>query len=165
VCVAASAAFITAAEGNSRSKGQNLQSYAIMPVQRVPRYLLLLRELIKWTPSSHPDRADLDLALRDVEDSARHMNHVIQVHPRFLLCVCASTFAAHLLSPLSSVSLPSLWLLSSADVGVAVPQMREAAHQIRQLQSRFIGNVDLMMRDRKLLMVGGCAALSLRCCA
>ena len=78
-----SATFLRAAGANVRSKGQNLQSYAIMPVQRVPRYLLLLRELIKWTSSEHPDRANLELALSHVDESARHMNAAIQVrkHP------------------------------------------------------------------------------------
>ncbi|OHT01618.1 hypothetical protein TRFO_07534 [Tritrichomonas foetus] len=32
-----------------------LQSYLITPVQRMPRYILFLRELIKVTPESHPD--------------------------------------------------------------------------------------------------------------
>ncbi len=74
-----SSAFLRAAGANPRSKGQNLQSYAIMPVQRVPRYLLLLRELIKWTSDSHPDRVNLDLALNHVDESAKHMNAAIQV--------------------------------------------------------------------------------------
>jgi hypothetical protein len=70
---------LRAAEASVRSKGQNLQSYAIMPVQRVPRYLLLLRELLKWTLDDHPDKANLDLALQHVDESARHMNAAIQM--------------------------------------------------------------------------------------
>lgn len=41
------------------AKTQSLDSFLIMPVQRVPRYLLLLRELEKYTPTSHVDYADV----------------------------------------------------------------------------------------------------------
>lgn len=41
------------------AKTQALDSFLIMPVQRVPRYLLLLRELEKYTPTSHVDYADV----------------------------------------------------------------------------------------------------------
>ena len=36
-----------------RCRGQNLESFLIMPIQRVPRYLLLLTELRKRTPADH----------------------------------------------------------------------------------------------------------------
>jgi len=37
-----------------RLKGQSISSILIMPVQRVPRYKLLLKELLKETKSTHP---------------------------------------------------------------------------------------------------------------
>jgi hypothetical protein len=40
-----------------RSKGRELDQFLIMPVQRIPRYHLLLRELVKHTWSTHPDFA------------------------------------------------------------------------------------------------------------
>eukprot|EP00727_Mastigamoeba_balamuthi_P011834 m51a1_g7273 putative domain containing protein (1060) ;mRNA; f:224433-229299 len=39
-----------------------LQSFLVMPVQRLPRYLLLLKELRKFTPKQHADRALLQAA-------------------------------------------------------------------------------------------------------
>ena len=42
----------------------------IMPVQRVPRHKLLLRELLKHTPESHPDYAPCSAALVKISESA-----------------------------------------------------------------------------------------------
>ena len=61
------APFLRAVEADPRSAGQSLQSYLIMPVQRVPRYKLLLAELIKRTLEDHPDFASLEMALEHVE--------------------------------------------------------------------------------------------------
>mmetsp|Transcript_14804 Transcript_14804/g.23141 ORF Transcript_14804/g.23141 Transcript_14804/m.23141 type:complete len:710 (-) Transcript_14804:1309-3438(-) len=41
----------------------DLGSYLIMPVQRLPRYELLLRELRKFTPKTHKDSNAIDIAL------------------------------------------------------------------------------------------------------
>ena len=40
----------------------DLPSALITPVQRIPRYVLLLRELLKHTPDDHSDYANLELA-------------------------------------------------------------------------------------------------------
>ncbi|KAJ3026843.1 UNVERIFIED_CONTAM: hypothetical protein HDU68_004981 [Siphonaria sp. JEL0065] len=40
----------------------SLQSYLILPVQRLPRYKLLVDQLLESTPLNHPDRADLQTA-------------------------------------------------------------------------------------------------------
>ncbi|GAM18668.1 hypothetical protein SAMD00019534_018430 [Acytostelium subglobosum LB1] len=37
------------------TNGLDLASYLIMPIQRIPRYLLLLKEALKYTSSTHPD--------------------------------------------------------------------------------------------------------------
>ncbi|OHS98174.1 hypothetical protein TRFO_09029 [Tritrichomonas foetus] len=42
--------------------GRDLHSYMITPVQRMPRYILFLRDLMKFTPKSHPDSELLPLA-------------------------------------------------------------------------------------------------------
>eukprot|EP01088_Endostelium_zonatum_P000680 TRINITY_DN10921_c0_g1_i1.p1 TRINITY_DN10921_c0_g1~~TRINITY_DN10921_c0_g1_i1.p1 ORF type:complete len:717 (+),score=184.34 TRINITY_DN10921_c0_g1_i1:604-2754(+) len=39
--------------------GGTIRSYLIMPVQRIPRYELFFKELIKHTPESHPDKAGI----------------------------------------------------------------------------------------------------------
>jgi len=45
-----------------------LNSYLIKPVQRLCKYSLLLDQLIKYTPVEHPDRKDLEKALKLVTD-------------------------------------------------------------------------------------------------
>jgi len=43
--------------------GLDLSSYLIMPIQRMPRYLLLLGTLLEATPENHPDRPSLQVAV------------------------------------------------------------------------------------------------------
>ncbi len=59
-------AFIRACEHQEACHGLDLRAYLIQPVQRVPRYRLLLIELLKHTRESHPDWADLKAALENV---------------------------------------------------------------------------------------------------
>jgi hypothetical protein len=51
-----------------------LEHLLIMPVQRIPRYLLLLGEIKKETGGDHPDRAQLEKAIGLLEDVANHIN-------------------------------------------------------------------------------------------
>ena len=43
-----------------KGKDKDISSYLIMPIQRLPRYVLLLNELRKHTWSDHPDSSKLD---------------------------------------------------------------------------------------------------------
>jgi len=52
----------------------DLPGFLIMPVQRLPRYGLLLRDLIKYTDSKHPDYLKLIEAERLVKDATHHIN-------------------------------------------------------------------------------------------
>jgi len=54
--------------------GKGLYTYLIMPIQRVPRYILLLQELIKHTRPSHPDYEPLKVALKDMSDLADYID-------------------------------------------------------------------------------------------
>jgi hypothetical protein len=45
-----------------------------MPIQRIPRYLLLLKELIKHTPESHPDFTNLNEAHDKIQKVANALN-------------------------------------------------------------------------------------------
>lgn len=47
--------FLAAASASSECRGQTLDSYLILPVQRVPRYRLFLERLLEYTPAGHPD--------------------------------------------------------------------------------------------------------------
>ena len=47
-------------------KGLDLEAYLVTPVQRIPRYRLLLQELLQRTPESHVDYTDLSFSLQQV---------------------------------------------------------------------------------------------------
>uniref|UniRef100_UPI00358DE3C6 rho guanine nucleotide exchange factor 17 isoform X2 n=1 Tax=Myxine glutinosa TaxID=7769 RepID=UPI00358DE3C6 len=53
---------------------QALADLMIKPVQRIPRYELLIKDLLKHTPEEHPDWASLSLAQRDVRLLAERIN-------------------------------------------------------------------------------------------
>merc|ERR1711871_1566650 len=63
---------------NERAAGQTMESFLILPVQRVPRYKLLLEELRKHTPGDHPDRVALDVAITKVDDAAHRINECVR---------------------------------------------------------------------------------------
>lgn len=52
----------------------NLMAYLIMPVQRIPRYQLLLRSLIKASSSGHPRYAEMEKAQDKLKKIATYMN-------------------------------------------------------------------------------------------
>ena len=92
--------FITNIYALNTVRGQTLRSFLIMPgaspapchamhsyttlffspcaVQRVPRYRLLLKELLSHTPEEHADRRALEKALGIVEQAATHINEGIR---------------------------------------------------------------------------------------
>ena len=49
-----------------------------MPIQRVPRYRMLLSELLKRTPDDHPDHAQLESALTEVVRLADDINESVR---------------------------------------------------------------------------------------
>ncbi|GAB5364413.1 hypothetical protein AAMO2058_000968000 [Amorphochlora amoebiformis] len=55
-------------------KYMDIASYLIMPVQRIPRYELLLKEIIKNTPEGDPELPSLNKALVMVREAAQHNN-------------------------------------------------------------------------------------------
>ena len=54
--------------------GLELDSFLITPVQRMPRYLLLLKELAKYTPENHPDYAGLQSTLEYLTKVLNELN-------------------------------------------------------------------------------------------
>lgn len=68
------AQFVKQSELDTRCNGLSLDSFLITPVQRVPRYRMLLEELLKETHSSHPDYDDLHAALALVSQAAETNN-------------------------------------------------------------------------------------------
>eukprot|EP00158_Paraphelidium_tribonemae_P008082 Partr_v1_DN28463_c0_g1_i2_m41298 putative RhoGEF len=55
-------AYLQASMANPEFRGLSLESFLIKPVQRICKYPLLLRELIKTTPKDHPDLPNLQEA-------------------------------------------------------------------------------------------------------
>eukprot|EP01091_Cochliopodium_minus_P007435 TRINITY_DN17324_c0_g1_i1.p1 TRINITY_DN17324_c0_g1~~TRINITY_DN17324_c0_g1_i1.p1 ORF type:complete len:459 (+),score=115.53 TRINITY_DN17324_c0_g1_i1:38-1414(+) len=55
----------------------DFSSYSIVPVQRIPRYELLLRELLKETPNKHKDYKPIEYCLEQVKGVANFVNQSI----------------------------------------------------------------------------------------
>ncbi|KAJ3081676.1 hypothetical protein HK102_002203 [Quaeritorhiza haematococci] len=61
-------------------KGLSIQGYLIMPVQRIPRYKLLLEDLLKHTAEDHADYHNLRKSLHLIEQIATFVNEMIRQH-------------------------------------------------------------------------------------
>ena len=59
-------------------KGQDVQSLLIEPIQRVPRYELLLKSMLKSTLETHPDYKALDEAYTVVKQVATKLDKSLQ---------------------------------------------------------------------------------------
>jgi hypothetical protein len=51
-----------------------LEDLLIMPVQRLPRYVMLLESLLKYTPAVHPDRDALQQAATKIQEISQQIN-------------------------------------------------------------------------------------------
>lgn len=71
--------FVTSEAVVSESKGMSVASLLIMPVQRVPRYRMLIEEVFKKTTPDHPDYKDLEECLNKIKDAANHINQNMHV--------------------------------------------------------------------------------------
>ncbi|XP_070152075.1 rho guanine nucleotide exchange factor 39 [Polyergus mexicanus] len=56
---------------------RKLSSLLITPVQRVPRYQLLVKEVLQHTPYRHREYRSLQACLVEIEKSAKHINTLI----------------------------------------------------------------------------------------
>ncbi|ELP84240.1 Rho/RAC guanine nucleotide exchange factor, putative [Entamoeba invadens IP1] len=61
-------------------KNQTVFSYLILPVQRIPRYELFIKQLIKNIPSYHKERQDLSRSLKAVSDINKHLNETRRIN-------------------------------------------------------------------------------------
>lgn len=50
-------------------------AFLLLPVQRIPRYKMLLETILKYTSQDHPDHADLSAALTSVLSVADVVNN------------------------------------------------------------------------------------------
>lgn len=65
-------------ENHPVAQGVKIDSLLILPIQRVPRYVLLLKELISETPPDHADYVDLTSAIKKIEVIAEEINKSIK---------------------------------------------------------------------------------------
>ncbi|KAI8816289.1 uncharacterized protein EV422DRAFT_571856 [Fimicolochytrium jonesii] len=72
--------FIAKQHTNPELKGLRLESFLIMPVQRIPRYKMLLEELVKKTDVHHPDHETLKNSLERIAEVAVFVNEAIREH-------------------------------------------------------------------------------------
>ncbi|PWY98854.1 hypothetical protein BCV70DRAFT_163797 [Testicularia cyperi] len=64
--------------------GLGFQAHLLTIVQRIPRYKLLVDDLIKCTPEGHPDRSDLMRAGQMIEQVASYINENVRQHEMVL---------------------------------------------------------------------------------
>ncbi|KAJ2359774.1 hypothetical protein H4S02_012150, partial [Coemansia sp. RSA 2611] len=81
------AAFVQRASARGECRGLTFQSYLLLPVQRIPRYRLLLSDLQRHTPAGHVDGASIAAALQMIEGVAEFVNENIWEHEMALSMV------------------------------------------------------------------------------
>ena len=57
-----------------KTSSLTLESFLIMPVQRVPRYLLLLQDMLKYTREGHPDYIPLQKSINTIREQLTKIN-------------------------------------------------------------------------------------------
>ncbi|KAJ1981552.1 hypothetical protein H4R34_002021 [Dimargaris verticillata] len=84
-------------------KNLSIESYLMLPIQRLPRYRLLLAELVQHTPSDHVDYPLVTKALAVVQDVANFVNDMIRQHDMHMAMVtvqrCLMGFTEKLIVP------------------------------------------------------------------
>jgi hypothetical protein len=61
----------------------SLQHHMLTPIQRIPRYEILLKEYLKKLPENSQDRADSERALHLVSTAATHANDAMKRIEKF----------------------------------------------------------------------------------
>lgn len=85
--------FLKTIQDSGVTRGRTINSYLIAPIQRVPRYIMLIAELLKCTKPDHPDYASLQQALTMVEAVAVEINESVRIKENHtLVAKLESTF-------------------------------------------------------------------------
>ncbi|KAK7477585.1 hypothetical protein BaRGS_00031190 [Batillaria attramentaria] len=97
------AEFIRTEEARPEVMGLKINALLITPVQRIPRYKLLLEDLLQHTPIDHHDYQQLKEATKQIADIAMHINEHIRQHENFqkMLAIqkCFDSSAPKILQP------------------------------------------------------------------
>ena len=97
-------AFLASAHKDPALGGLNIVAFLLLPVQRIPRYRLLLEALCKATPETHSDYTHLHSALQKVGEIADQVNEKIRFaeHAHKVVEVqimLGSSYEGHLVEP------------------------------------------------------------------
>jgi len=76
-------AFKESQENKEEMQGLKLRALLITPIQRIPRYKLLLDTLLEKTSPDHPDYKKLRDACAEVSNVATHINECLRLHENF----------------------------------------------------------------------------------
>ncbi|KAI7822010.1 hypothetical protein BC939DRAFT_195735 [Gamsiella multidivaricata] len=76
--------FLKATAKKPECKSLDFQAYLMLPVQRIPRYRMLLESLLRHTPDDHPDHRKLQTAFESMEQTANFVNETIRQHEMFV---------------------------------------------------------------------------------
>jgi len=88
--------------------GLNIEGLLVTPVQRVPRYVLLLQDLLKNTPEYHEDHEQIGAALKLIKEVADYINE----HKRISDILRTLTSTKNRLTPLPfELAIPNRELL------------------------------------------------------
>eukprot|EP01114_Cavostelium_apophysatum_P022237 TRINITY_DN7982_c0_g1_i1.p1 TRINITY_DN7982_c0_g1~~TRINITY_DN7982_c0_g1_i1.p1 ORF type:complete len:872 (-),score=270.52 TRINITY_DN7982_c0_g1_i1:25-2640(-) len=71
--------FLKNALSNAECRNQSLESFLIKPVQRICKYPLLLRELLKHTPPEHPDYEPISKSMSSIESIVTQINETKRI--------------------------------------------------------------------------------------
>lgn len=87
------AQFLLQARERPESENLDLLALLITPVQRILRYKLLLEDLLKHTPETHPDHNNLVLSLGAILEKAAAVNESIRIAENYeKLCQIQRSF-------------------------------------------------------------------------
>ncbi len=138
----------------------SLQHHMLTPIQRIPRYVLLLKDYIKNLPEDSADKADseseyrghgLPLATRAInpDGEARVTHPIPKIHPRLMRPVIALSEALHLVST------------AAAHANDAMKRI-EKFKKLLEVQESLGGTVDLVSPTRELVKEGKMVKISAR---
>jgi len=63
-------------------RGQSLESVLIMPVQRIPRWVILMKELVRKLPAGHPAETKVNEVCEMVNDICDQLNSAMRQHEK-----------------------------------------------------------------------------------
>mmetsp|Transcript_24383 Transcript_24383/g.43259 ORF Transcript_24383/g.43259 Transcript_24383/m.43259 type:complete len:495 (+) Transcript_24383:167-1651(+) len=131
-------------------KYMDIASYLIMPVQRIPRYELLLKEIIKNTPEGDAELPSLNKALNMVRDAAQHNNQSMRSYQDVQKIVQIQSMLVGELK--EDIIQPHRVLINSikAEVSMLSPEDAEALHD-----GKWIGSRRSILKRRYLASTGG----------